>query len=345
MKIAIYHHKGYFSDRWIRYCETNNIEYKLVNPYQSDIVEQVKNCDAFMWQIGQTNYRDLEFGKSLLFSLQQRGIKVFPDFNTCWHFDDKVAQKYLLESIEAPLVPSYVFYTEEDAMTWAARTDFPKVFKLKGGAGSMNVQLVRTRKNAEKVIHKCFEKGFKQYRWQDQFKENLKKFKDGKRSLRDVLRPIKYAFKKYPNELSHYLKNEIGYAYFQDFIPDNDFDIRVVVIGNRAMGEKRLVRKGDFKASGSGEFEYIQIREDVLKIAFATAKTLNMQSVAFDFIFKDNVPLIVEISYAFGTHGISHCLGYYTDDLQWHEEPEPDFCGWMVENLIKQVSQNGQEQL
>lgn len=347
MKIAIYQHKGYFSDRWIQYCEANNIEYKLINPYKSDIVEQVKDCDAFMWQIGQTNYRDLEFGKSILFSLQQKGTCVFPDFNTCWHFDDKVAQKYLLESIGVPLVPSYVFYSEQEAIEWAATTEFPKVFKLKGGAGSMNVQLVHTRKEAEKLIRQCFGKGFPQYRWQDQFRENFNKYKKGKRTLRDVLRPIKYAFKKYPNELSHYLQNEIGYAYFQDFIPNNTFDIRVCVVGNKAFALKRLTRDGDFRASGSGSIVYDkqQIDERCVKIAFEVNKKLKAQSLAFDFVFdENNNPLIVEISYGYAAKAYDVCEGYWTDDMQWYKGTHFDFCGWMVENLIKQVSQNGQEQ-
>ncbi len=102
------------------------------------------------------------------------------------------------------------------------------------------------------------------------------------------------------------------------------------------MGEKRLCRDDDFRASGSGKFEYVQLPENVLQIAFHTAQRLQLQSVAFDFIFRDNEPLIVEMSYGFGTKGISHCPGYYTSDLVWHDHPEPDFYGWMVEDLIKE---------
>jgi glutathione synthase/RimK-type ligase-like ATP-grasp enzyme len=111
------------------------------------------------------------------------------------------------------------------------------------------------------------------------------------------------------------------------------FDLRVVVIGNKALCEKRYAREGDFRASGSGKFEYVPLRDDVLDVAFRTAKNLGLQSVAFDFIFRDNEPLIVEMSYAFGIHGISHCPGYYTDDHQWHAAAEPDFCGWMVDMM------------
>ena len=80
--IAIHHSSG-FAERWITYCEKNNIPYKLVNAYDNDIVSQLKDCDAFMWHHSHQNYKDVLFAKQLLYSLQMAGKKVFPDFNTC----------------------------------------------------------------------------------------------------------------------------------------------------------------------------------------------------------------------------------------------------------------------
>lgn len=336
MKIAVHHRENSFSDRWIAYMEQHQIDYKLVDAYANDIIEQLSDCDAFMWHFHQSDYRDMQFAKALILSLETKGIRCFPDSRTCWHFDNKVWEKYLLEAIGAPLVPSYVFYTREEALKWANSTSFPKVFKLKGGASASNVRLARTRKEAVKLIDQCFDKGFRHYRWQERFKESLRKYKEGKNSLRELLRPVKYAFLRHPTTFDHYHGRELGYAYFQDFIPNNDHDTRVVVIGGkRAMGEIRYVRKGDFRASGSGNFEYGNIDKRILALAFETAKKLKLQSVAFDFILDNGKPLIVEISYCFGTHGIKHSGGYWTPDLVWHEEKELDFCGWMVENLIK----------
>ena len=98
------------------------------------------DCDALMWHHFQTNPKAILFAKQLLFALEQSGKKVFPDFRTGWHFDDKLGQKYLLEAIDAPLVPSYVFYDKKEALEWVQKTDFPKVFKLRGGAGSVKCE-------------------------------------------------------------------------------------------------------------------------------------------------------------------------------------------------------------
>lgn len=336
MKIAIHHREGSFSDRWITYCQEKGIDYKLVNAYDSDVISQVSDCDVFMWHFHQNDYRDMKMAKALLISLKQRGMKVFPDVNTCWHFDNKVWEKYLLESVNAPLVPSYIFYTEAEALKWIESASFPKVFKLKGGAGASNVNLVRSANEARVLTHQAFKDGFKQYRWWEKMKEKWRKYKLGEATLHEVFRPLKYGLRRYPTEFDHYNGREIGYIYFQDFIPNNDSDLRVVVIGDKLMAEKRYVRDGDFRASGSGHFEYGPIPKEVIEVAFETAEKLQMQSVAFDFIFDGKNPLIVEMSYGFGTHGIERSGGYWTRDNIWHKSEKLDFCGWMIENLIIQ---------
>lgn len=338
MRIGIQKRDNSFSEGWIEYCNKNDIKYKLVNAYQSDIVSQLADCDAFMWHFHHADYRDMQFAKSLLFSLEQSGMKVYPSSDTCWHFDDKVAQKYLLEAIGAPMVPTYVFYTEKDALEWVDSTTFPKVFKLKGGAGASNVKLAHTKKDAEKLIKQCFGKGFRQYRYKEHIKENYRKFKLGKAKLRDILRPLYYEFvKKYPTEFDHFRGKEVGYAYFQEFIPNNTCDIRVCVVGNKAFAIKRMVRTNDFRASGSGTILYNrnEIDERCIKIAFDVNKKLKMQSVAFDFVFDvDNNPLIVEICYGYTGRAYHKCEGFWTNDMQWHEGENFDFYGWMVEGLL-----------
>ena len=336
MKIAIYKHKG-FSERWVEYCENNNISYKLVNPYDSDIIEQVNGCDAFMWHHSQADYRDVLFAKQLIYSLEIAGVKCFPDFRTTWHFDDKVGQKYLLEAIHAPLVPSYVFYTKKEALRWIFQTTFPKVFKLRGGAGSANVMLAHTAKEAKRLVNKAFGKGFPQFDRTGYLKERCRKWREGRDSFMGVLKG--FARLLIPTTFAKMHPREKGYAYFQDFIPNNIYDIRVCVVGKCAFALKRMTRKGDFRASGSGNIIYdqSQIDERCVKIAFEVTEKLKMQSVAYDFVFDANdSPLIVEISYGYAVKAYDDCVGFWTRDLQWHEGSHFDFCGWMVDNLIKQ---------
>lgn len=332
MKIALHQDFSSFFNDWKLYCAENSINYKIVNCYDSDIIYQLADCDVLMWHHNHANPKDALFAKQLLYSLEQSGKKVFPDFNTGWHFDDKVGQKYLMEAMNIPHVQSYVFYSKIEAMGWIEHVAFPKVFKLRRGAGGRNVRLVNNKKDAMVLINQAFGSGFRQYDVRGGIKEGLRKWKNNKGSIYDIFKAFAHFF--IPIQLEKSQGREKGYIYFQDFVPNNDFDIRVIVVKNKAYGMKRKVRKGDFRASGSSEFIYDPIDKRILEIAFNTVRDLGMQCCAFDFIYDiNNDPLIIEMSYGFGTLGSGKCDGYYEVNFDFIKGPFNPF-GWMIEDII-----------
>lgn len=340
MKLAIHNSQTGFHPRWIQYCQENNIDYKIVDCYANDILKQLEGTDVLFWHFSQSNPKDIVVAKQILFALEHSGFRVFPDFKTAWHFDDKVGQKYLLEALNAPMVPSYAFFDKNRALAWAEEIDYPIVFKLRGGAGSANVRLAKNKSEAIKLIQRAFGKGFNQYEGWSNLKERLRKYKAGKTNFKDFFKGvIRLA---YPPNYSQIIGKERGYIYFQDFIPNNDSDIRIILINRKAFALKRMVRKGDFRASGSGEFYYDRqvFDERCVKIAFEVNKSLRSQCVAYDFIFDTkNQPLIVEISYGFTSSGYKDCPGYWDSQLNWHEgrfRPED----WMIETMLNQSNAN-----
>lgn len=334
--IAIHKATGGFSDRWISYCQTMGIPYKIVNCYDTEIISQLSGCSALMWQYYQGSAKDFIMAKALMNSLEHAGIRTFPNFRTAWHFDDKVGQKYLLEAIGAPMAHSSVFYNKKEALNWADQADFPKVFKLRGGAGSQNVKLVRTRVQAKKLIKKAFGRGFPAFDPTGSLKERWRLYKQNKTNSMDLLEGIgRFAVAPaYARVRGH----ERGYIYFQDFISDNDSDIRVVVIGDKSFAIKRKVRPGDFRASGSGNISYDRslIDEKIIMLSFKISEGLKSQCVAFDYVLKNNEALVIEISYGFSPRGYDLCPGYWDKDINWHEGKFDPY-GWMVEDLLKEV--------
>jgi glutathione synthase/RimK-type ligase-like ATP-grasp enzyme len=334
MMIGVHNTKGSFSERWITYCEAKGINYKLVDCYSTDIVQQLSDCDALMWHFNHKSPKASKFAKQLLFSIQASGKKVFPDYNTVWHFDDKVAQKYLLEAIGAPMAHSYVFYSKKEALVWAGQTSYPKVFKLRNGAGSDNVRLVKSRNEATRLIKKAFSRGFKQYEGWSNLKERCRKYRLGKTTLWDVFKGIIRLV--HATEYARVTGREIGYIYFQDFIPGNDHDIRVIVVDDKAFAIKRMVRKNDFRASGSGFilYEKEHFDDEAVRLAFEVSGKLHAQCMTYDFVYLSGKPLIVEISYGFAMEGYDACTGYWDKNLHWHSgkiAPQE----WMVELMIK----------
>lgn len=334
MKVAIHNSNTDLTLQWIEYCIDKGIDYVIVSAYDSNIIETISDCDIFLWHHHHGDYRDVNFAKQLLNSIESMGLTVYPNHDTGWYFDDKVGEKYLFEALNIPTVPSFVFYDATSALEWARKTNYPKVFKLRGGAGSSNVKLIRSFSQSSRYIRKSFSSGFSPFSRITYLKERFIQWKSGRENIISIFKGL-YRLIKLPYGVS-LLPRQKGYVYFQEFMPNNSYDTRVVVIGGKyAFAEKRYVREGDFRASGSGMFDYRDIDLKIVKIAFDAAKVLKAQSIAFDFIYDSfGNPLIVEMSYAFGTHGISKAPCYWLDDMTCHTNDFVSIGGLILEQLI-----------
>lgn len=338
--LAIHKSNSGFHSRWVKYCEEQKIPFKFVDCHSVDIVKQLRDCDGLLWHHSHWNAKDLLVAKSLLSALEHTGFKVFPDWRTGWHFDDKLAQRYLFEAIGARIVPTWVFLDKQEALDWVEYTKFPKVFKLRGGAGSSNVCLVKNKADATKLIRQAFGKGFENYNAMSLFRDRWSQYCLGKIGYVEVLKGLARFLR--PPAFASLLGKEIGYVYFQEFMPNNDSDTRVIVIDNKAFALKRFVRKGDFRASGSGHFAYDQDEFDqrCVQMSFEITERLDLQCAAYDFVFDaDKNPLLVEVSYGFSAEGYDLCPGYWDSSMRWHQGPfNPQ--GWMVESLIQHINFN-----
>jgi len=73
MKIAIHRRTGSFSDEWIEYCIQKGINHKIVNCFDNDIIQQLKDCDALMWHHYHESAMDVKLAKQLLYALEGSG--------------------------------------------------------------------------------------------------------------------------------------------------------------------------------------------------------------------------------------------------------------------------------
>ncbi len=338
MKIAIHERKGSLSDRWIDSCIENNIQYKIVNCYDSSIVAQLSDCDGLMWHWDLNDYKAALFAKQLTVSLEKGGIKVFPSTSTSWHYDDKVGQKYLLEAINAPLVPTHIFYSKSEALDWIETVRFPLVFKLRGGASAINVKLVKNISQAKKLIRKAFGRGFPSKNRYEKIKSRILALKKNPNS-ESFINLIKSTLRIFiPTEVEKFSSKQKGYIYFQDFIPNNDYDNRVVVMRGKCYAVRRYNRENDFRASGSGNWAFEKELFDLkaIRLALDVAKRLDTQSVAFDIIRDGDEFKIVEMSYCWSIGVSNLTIGYWDFDLNWHPG-EVKAANFMLKDLIKEI--------
>jgi glutathione synthase/RimK-type ligase-like ATP-grasp enzyme len=291
---------------WTRVLEAAGHEVRLVNVNRADILDQLQGCQGFMWRHGHYPQMRLVAQRLLPVIERELNLVVYPDQKTCWHYDDKLAQAYLLPAAGVPTPRTWVWFDREEALQWLQTAVYPLVLKLWAGAGSTNVCLAESFAEAVSWIERLFGNGV----------VSLEKQRVSMAErLRKAVRIIACGHEILPWEPHK------GYAIFQEFLKGNPFDTRVTVIGNRAFGFRRFNRENDFRASGSGRIDYDpqEIAPEFIRLAFDTARRLKMQSCAIDGLRRGGEPVVGEVSYTYTSWAVQACPGHWDENLEWHE--------------------------
>lgn len=327
MKIAVHYSEPIRGDnyahKWIEYLEKNDVEVVKFDYKHDDVLEVVKDCDGVMWHWNH-HPDDKQSVLKILMTIENiMNIPVFPDLKTRWHFDEKVGQHYLLRALEVPAIKSWVFWDYQEALDFINEADYPLVFKLSVGAGSSNVLKVDNYDRARALVDSMFNEGIVPYTLNEYAKKiSLPGVKERVReSVRYLLGKD---FPQLPwNYRGDYYEVQKNYVYFQEYLPDNDHDIRITVIGERAFGYIRHNRPGDFRASGSGNFDPAKknIPIEAVELAHKVSKKGNFQSMAYDILVDPSGKYrINEISYCYVNHLIEDCPGYWDRELKFHKQ-------------------------
>ena len=314
--------KESYSDKWTEFLRARGADVRMLDLLATDALEQARQCDGVMWRWAH-NPQDKQSAQRILYTIEHYlGIPVYPDSRTAWHYDEKMFQFYLLQALQAPVPQTWLFWDKDHALEWARTTPYPVVFKLSTGAGSSNVLKVENEEEAIALIKRAFERGIFPYTMNEFKKASF--FPRTKAQMRDILHRLKDSINyvwhaDYPRLHPTWWKPEYGYAYFQEFLPINEFDTRISVIGDRTFGYRRMNRPNDFRASGSGNFDVNpdSIDKKCIEIAFQISKQGKFQSMAYDFLVKNGEPVICEISYAFVDWMIFECPGHWESNLNW----------------------------
>jgi len=306
-------------DVYKQILDYNNIEHIDLDINDPGFWDNLKSCNLFIAKFSQVD-DDLNLMSQIMPVINIfLKIPCFPDFNTIWHYDDKLKQYYLLKQFGFPVADTYIFWDKVKALNWALSADYPLVFKLKGGSGSSNVTLIKSNKKARWLIRKAFNKGLHPH-WYDMIGKVKAYNRDFVKISKYLIKPYYNKYFKGINGFPNYTRHK-NYVLFQKYFPDNEYDTRVAVLGKRAWAFKRFNRKNDFRASGSDMYDtrIDGIDKRMLRIAFDVSAKLGFQSMAYDFVYdKDRQPVILEISYTYGDYP-EFSTGFWDAELKWHD--------------------------
>jgi len=276
---------------------------------RSDWLEQIGDADAVLWPPGCMGVRPTSHLKEKVFYLEQVEKRlVVPNYSTVWHFESKAAQSLLFKHAGVEVPRTVVTFSLSDAKQLLRRERYPVVFKSSADAASRGVRKVKSRAHALWLAHRRL--GFSQLR------------RLGRRVL--------------------HLDHPDNALYWQEFVPENDGDLRVTVIGDRyAVAFRRRNRPGDFRASGSGRLVYDgEIPEAALHAAIALNRRYNFDSMAYDFLMFGEKLVFVEMSYGYVDRAVFNAPGYFErgedERLTFHEGhvwPQQLWVRWLAERM------------
>lgn len=318
-------HSTSWTNAWEEYCKENKLKYEIINPYQIGIIEKLMASDIILWHFSNYKYEDMLMARDILYTMETTGKKVFPSFRDAWHFDDKLAGTYFLERVNAPIPASFYYYSPESVEKAIQQNDlkFPIVAKLRNGSGSHNVQLINNSSELINYSKKMFGPGINSapsllFKTTSNVKtaQNFKTFIARAKRIPEFLRSMSNAQK---------FNRERGYVFLQEFIENNGYDLKIVVIGDKLSFICRSVRKGDFRASGGGSlfFDKKLVPDNVIKSAFETSDQLGFQCMGYDYVVDKNTNegKIVEISYGFSHQALLQAEGYFDRQGNWISKP------------------------
>jgi len=247
---------------WSKYCrflENNSFSYNIFDLHVHDWLENAKKFDVIIGMVSNAVY-DLQEMRSKYYILETYlGKKCYPSINNALLYEDKCLEAYISQATGIPFARTYVSHEKKDAFQLVENIKYPFVSKIVPSSGSFGVELVHSPKKGSQIVREVF---------------------SGAGRKTDLL------YRRQKNSV-----------YFQEFIPNDGYDIRVIVVGKWVTGYYRKVLPGDFRASGMNLEEKRELTKEAMNVAIKVNEIIKSPVLAVDMLHGlDGKYYIIEFS-------------------------------------------------
>jgi glutathione synthase/RimK-type ligase-like ATP-grasp enzyme len=235
--------------RWTKYCrflEANSIPYEFYPIQDHDWLERSKKFDVILGVPSNELFRLEELRTKYYLLETYLGKFCYPSMREAYLYEDKILEASFSEIYGFPYIETHVSFDKQDALRLIEKMDYPFVSKISPSSGSVGVQLIQSKAQARSIVNQAF-------------------------SNNGRITHVVYARQK-------------NFVYFQKFLPNDGYDIRIIMAGNRAFGYYRGTPKNDFRASGMHLEEKRSLPEDGLKLVRRMYKTLKFPQLVVDML-------------------------------------------------------------
>jgi glutathione synthase/RimK-type ligase-like ATP-grasp enzyme len=190
------------------------------------------------------------------------GGLLIPAIEFYFSHENKYYQELYKSRMEIPTPKCLLFTSSEVTQKLLSEIVLPSVVKPYNGFGSEGVQLTKTKNSFQKALF-----------------GSMKSFVFGVAEGKEILKRFVKRYFMYRGAYP----SRIGRVVAQSFIPDLTHDWKVLVFYNKVYVLKRYTRKGDFRASGSGNFDFSVVADDrLIEFSVKIRKMLKAPFVSLD---------------------------------------------------------------
>lgn len=232
--------------KYTRFLENNGFPYETFDLSSHDWLEKARNFDIFVGILSNKLYHLQEMRRKFFTLETYLGKTCFPSTSHILIYEDKTLEAYISAARDIPYAKTYVSNEKQDALRLIEKLDYPVIHKMDPGSGSLGVELVKDRNQARKIVQQAF---------------------------------------SISGRATHslYFKQK-NYIYFQDYVQNDGYDLRVILVGNWTFGYYRKVLEGDFRASGMNIIEKREIPEEAIRIAWRTNQIIKSPMLVVDLV-------------------------------------------------------------
>tara|TARA_R110001592_G_scaffold363394_1_gene687419 strand:- start:62705 stop:63832 length:1128 start_codon:yes stop_codon:yes gene_type:complete len=231
--------------KYERFLIQNNIDYDFFSVHSSNWVDCAQNFNLIVFRPDISPWALHEARSKIFFIEEYLKIQCFPSHKEIWSYEDKINLNYLYKFHKVPHVPTFISHNKVETLEFLNQTEYPLVSKIINGSASKGVHLIKNKKKAEKFVKKVFAEGMSTY-WPGFGQKN--------------------------------------YVYFQPLIKHKGYDLRIIIVGDKAFGYYKMVPKNDFRASGSMLIRKTNLPVEAVEIALNIKNKFSHTFLAVDFL-------------------------------------------------------------
>lgn len=259
--------------------------------------------DSYIFYTSSESLEYKEYIKGIIYELGKRNVLI-PEFDILMCHEDKCYQELYKKRKHIESLKSYCYGSVRELDQDVEKFEYPIVIKKYSGAGSISVYKADNKEQLLKLAKKI-------NRNREFYEYHLKRI-----------------YKKMKGKLdSEYSYDDayLGRIVVQQFVPDLENDWKVLVFGEKIYCLYRGVRKKDFRASGSGQFQFVNPPEEILDMARNIYEKMQVPFLSLD-LCEDknkNVYLIEFQGLHFGPYTLIKSEKYFTkQEGKWTEHIE-----------------------